>query len=298
VLEVNLNPTRPCSDRRLRRVFCVPDVFAGRAPFSVSRVLAANALFFLFFQFFSSSAYAQQLRIAAAADLQYALTDLSAQYEKQAGVKLAITYGSSGNFFAQIQNGAPFDLFLSADLNYPPKLIDAGFAEPDSLQIYATGRLVLWLPPDSPLDPAARLKTLLDPRIRKIAIANPEHAPYGRAAVAALQNAGLYDQLKPKLVFGENISQAAQFVQSGSAQAGLIALSLALSPAMKNGKRWNIPPDRYPSIEQAAVVLKSSPNKQAALSFLAFLKTPQARDTFERYGYGAPSSASVAGQKP
>ena len=286
---MNLNPNRLCSGRLLRRAVCTRNTFGSRA---LSLVLFS-------FLFFSSSSRAQTLRIAAAADLQYALTDLSAQYEKQTGVKLAITYGSSGNFFAQIQNGAPFDLFLSADLNYPKKLIEAGFAEPDSLQIYAAGRLALWLPPDSPLDPAAAgLKTLLDPRIQKIAIANPEHAPYGRAAVAALQNAGLYDQLKPKLVFGENISQAAQFVQSGSAQAGLIALSLALSPTMNSGKRWNIPPDRYPSIEQAAVVLKSSPSKQAALSFLAFLKTPQARAALERYGYAVPSNASVAGQKP
>jgi molybdate transport system substrate-binding protein len=272
---LNRNPSRRCSGRRLRR-----------ALFSA-----------LLLSLFVSSAHAQTLRIAAAADLQYALSDLAVQYEKQTGVKLAITYGSSGNFFAQIQNGAPFDLFFSADLDYPKKLIDAGLAESDSLQIYAAGRLALCLPPDSPLDPSAGLKTLLDPRVQKIAIANPEHAPYGHAAVAALQNAGLYDQLKPKLVFGENISQAAQFVQSGSAQAGLIALSLALSPAMKNGKRWDIPPDRYPSIEQSAVLLKSSPNKQTAVSFLTFLKTPQAHATFERYGYATPSSSHAAGQK-
>jgi molybdate transport system substrate-binding protein len=259
-----------------------------------------KALFLILFfsQIFASSANAQTLRVAAAADLQFVLPDLAAQYEKQTGTKLAIAYGSSGNFFAQIQNGAPFDLFFSADLDYPKKLVQAGFAASNSLQIYAAGRLALWLPPDSPLDPSAELKTLLDPRVQKIAIANPEHAPYGRAAVAALQNAGLYDQLKPKLVFGENISQAAQFVQSGSAQAGLIALSLALSPAMKNGKRWDIPPDHYPSMEQAVVLLKSSPNKQAAVSFLAFLKTPQARATFERYGYLPPTSTAAARQKP
>ncbi len=276
----NRNPSRLCSGRSLFTLM----IERRRAPISGSRVLAANALLLFFFVCLSSPAHAQTLRIAAAADLQYVLSDLAAQYEKQTGAKLAITYGSSGSFFAQIQNGAPFDLFLSADLDYPKKLTEAGFAESDSLQIYAAGRLALWLPPDSPLDPVSGLKTLLDPRIQKIAIANPEHAPYGRAAVAALQNSGLYDQLKPKLVFGENISQAAQFVQSGSAQAGLIAVSLALSPAMKNGKRWDIPPDRYPSMEQAVVMLKSSSNKQAALSFLAFLKTPQSRATFEHYG--------------
>ena len=285
--EVNLNPIRLCSGRRLRR-----------APFSASSALAANAFFFLFVQLFPSSAQAQTLRIAAASDLQFVLPDLAAQYEKQTGIKLAITYGSSGNFFAQIQNGAPFDLFFSADLDYPKNLIQAGFADSDSLQIYAAGRLVLWLPPDSPLDPAVGLKALLDPRIQKIAVANPEHAPYGRAAVAALQSAGLYDQLKPKLVFGENISQAAQFVQSGSAQAGLIAFSLALSPVMKSGKRWDVPPDRYPSIEQAVVLLKSSPNKRAVASFLAFLKTLQARAIFDRYGYAPPPSDSATGQKP
>jgi molybdate transport system substrate-binding protein len=273
--KANPNSARFCSGRLLRR-----------------------ALFLIPF-FLPSSNPAQTLRVAAASDLQFVLPDLSAQYEKQTGAKLAISYGSSGNFFAQIQNGAPFDLFFSADLGYPKKLIQAGFAEPDSMQIYATGRLVLWLPPDSPLDPLAGLKILLDPRIQKIAIANPEHAPYGRAAVAALHNAGLYDQLKPKLVFGENISQAAQFVQSGSAQAGLLALSLAISPAMKSGKSYELTGRRFPPIGQAAVALKSSPNKQAANAFLEFLKTPEARAIFERYGYSAPPLASAAtGQKP
>ena len=273
--KLNGNPTRLCSGRRLWR-----------------------ALFLISF-FLPPVAGAQTLRVAAAADLQYALPDLADQYEKQTGVKLTVTYGSSGNVFAQIQNGAPFDLFLSADESYPRKLINAGYADAGSLVIYAQGHLVVWLPPDSPLNLTAQgFRTLLDPRIQKIAIANPEHAPYGRAAIVAMKEAGLYDQLKPKLVFGENISQAAQFVQSGSAQAGLIALSLALSPTMKNGKRWDIPPDRYPSMEQAVVLLKSSPNKQTALSFLAFLKTPQARATFDRYGYATPSSSHAAGQKP
>ena len=287
---MNLNPTRLCRARLLRR--------AVRTQNAISTYALFLFLFCSSSCSFCSSTPAQTLRIAAAADLQFVLPDLAAQYEKQTGAKLAITYGSSGSFFAQIQNGAPFDLFFSADLDYPKKLIQAGFADSDSLQIYAAGRLVLWLPPDSALDPAAGLKVLLDPRIQKIAIANPEHAPYGRAAAAALQNAGLYDQLKPKLVLGENISQAAQFVQSGNAQAGLIALSLALSPAMKNGKLWNVPPDRYPSIEQAVVVLKTLPNKQAAVSFLTFLKSPQARATFERYGYSAPTSAEVFRPKP
>ena len=248
-----------------------------------------RALFSLcLFLSFSVAAYPQTLRVAAASDLQFVLPELGSQYEKQTGVKLAVTYGSSGNFFAQIQNGAPFDLFFSADIIYPTKLIAAHFAEADSLQVYGVGRVVLWLPSDSPLNPAAGLKILLDPRIQKVAIANPAHAPYGRAAVIALQTARLYEQVKSKLVLGENISQAAQFVQSGTAQAGLIALSLAVSPALSSGKRWDIPREEYPTVEQAAVLLTASSNKRAGEDFLAFLKTQTARATFERYGFLLP----------
>jgi molybdate transport system substrate-binding protein len=242
------------------------------------------------------SASAQDLRIAAASDLQFVLPDLAAQYEKQSGQKLALTFGSSGNFFAQIQNGAPFDIFFSADASYPMKLIDAGQAEPGSYSIYARGRIVIWVPSQSPLDPAASgWDTLLDSRVAKISIANPEHAPYGTAAVAALQKAGLYDKIQSKLVMGENISQAAQFVQSGGAQAGIIAYSLALSSPMKDGKRWEIPLDSYPPLEQAVVQMKSSPNKTAAAAFLAFLTTDTARATFARYGF--TRSPATAGQK-
>jgi len=242
----------------------------------------------LFLFGFCFSAYAQTLRVAAASDLQFVLPELAAEYEKQSGVKLAVTYGSSGSFYAQIQNGAPFDLFFSADSAFPNWLVRARLAEADSLHVYAVGRLALWLPADCPLDPAAGLKILLDPRIQKISIANPDHAPYGRAAVSALEHAGLYNQLKSKLVFGENISQAAQFVQSGSAQAGLIALSLALSPTMASGKHWDLPVDQQPELEQAVALITSSPNKKAAADFLAFLKTAPASGIFERYGFLLP----------
>src|SRR5262249_42388895 len=155
---------------------------------------------------------------------KFAMDDLSAQYHKQAGANLEVTYGSSGNFFSQIQNGAPFDLFFSADIEYPRKLEAAGLGEPGTLYHYAVGRLVIWAPANSKLDTAGQgWKALLDPSVQKIAIANPEHAPYGRAAVAALRRAGIYQQVAGKLVFGENISQAAQFVQSGNAQAGIVA---------------------------------------------------------------------------
>src|ERR1700676_43355 len=179
-------------------------------------------------------ANAQDIRVDAAADLQFALDDLTAQYTKQSGKKVDVSYGSSGNFFAQIQNGAPFDVFFSADIEYPRKLEGAGLAEPGTLYEYAVGRIVIWMPDNANVDLAdLGWKALLQPSVERIAIANSEHAPYGRAAVAALQSAGIYEQVRRRLVYGENISQAAQFVSSGNAQAGIIALSLAVSPALR-----------------------------------------------------------------
>jgi len=272
----------------------------GRSPIAARGISHWASILCVFFamSFGASAGASQELRVAAAADLQFAFPELAAQFEKQSGVKLAVTFGSSGNFFAQIQNGAPFDLFLSADSSYPQRLLENGFAEPGTLQTYAYGRIVLWLPQDSPLDPSKNgLRTLLDSSIQKIAIANPEHAPYGRAAVAALQKAGLYEQLKNKLVLGENISQAAQFAQSGSAQAGIVALSLALSPAMRTGKRWEIPADMYPPLQQGVVVVKASRNKDAARAFITFLQTDAARAILERNGFSVPAKP-VTGGKP
>lgn len=242
---------------------------------------------------------AQQLRVAAAADLQFAMRDLAARYENQSGQSLAISYGSSGNFFTQIQNGAPFDLFFSADSSYPQKLIEAGFAERQSLYSYAQGRLVLWAPQQSNLPLAEKgFSVLLDPGVHKIAVANPEHAPYGRAAVAALQKAGIYDQVKPKLVYGENISQTAQFVQSGNAEIGLVALSLAISPAMVSGKRWLVPAELHPPLDQAAVVISASKNKQAASKFLDFVKSEEGRKILASYGFAITGQPSPGGAKP
>jgi molybdate transport system substrate-binding protein len=253
--------------------------------------VAFCALLFLFL-LFRTDLDAQQpsIRIAAAADVKFAMQDLAALYEKQTGAKVDVTYGSSGNFFSQMQNGAPFDLFFSADIEYPRKLQAAGIAEPGTLYEYAVGRIVIWTPGDAKMDVAREgWKALLDPSVQKIAIANPEHAPYGRAAVAALQKAGIYKRVKAKLVYGENISQAAQFVQSGNAQAGIIALSLAVSPSMSGGKRWEIPADMHPAIEQAAIVLANAPNKDGAQAFLQFIKSDAARDTLEKYGFTLPA---------
>lgn len=239
---------------------------------------------------FGSSLYAQELRVAAAADLQFAMKDLAGQFEKKTGTKVTVIYGSSGNFRAQIENGAPFDVFFSADSLYPQQLISAGAAEPQSLVVYAQGHLVLWSPAGSNLGLAEKgFSALNDSRVLKIAIANPEHAPYGRAAVAALQKAGLYERLKGKLVFGENISQAAQFAQSGSAQVGIIALSLTFADSMKGGERWDIPGEFYPPIQQSAVIIKSSPNKTAANAFLEFVKSDDGRKLLSEYGLTPPA---------
>lgn len=229
--------------------------------------------------------------MAAAADLNFAMANLSGQFEKQTGIKVNVTTGSSGNFVSQIQNGAPFDLFFSADIEYARKLAAAGFAEPETLREYALGRIVIWMPTGAGVDVAKQgWNALLDASVQKIAIANPEHAPYGRAAVAALQRAGIYEQVKPKLIYGENISQAAQFVQSGNAQAGIIALSLAISPGMKEGKFWEIPAETYPPIEQAAVLLKSAKNKNAARVFLEFVSSAAGRKILEKHGFAIPST--------
>lgn len=255
--------------------------------------MKTNKLCLTLFLFVSVSlCCAQNITVAAASDLQFAFQDVAARFEKTSGKQVKLIFGSSGNFFAQIQNGAPFDLFFSADLDYAKKLDAAGLAEPGSLYEYATGKIVLWAPQQSQADVKRGLTVLLDPAIKKIAIANPEHAPYGRAAVAALQHEKVYDQVAGKFVMGENISQTATFVISGSADIGIVALSLALAPALKDkGKYQEIPADDYPPIEQAAVILKSSQQKETARAFLAFVKSPELVNLLKTYGFSVPAKA-------
>jgi molybdate transport system substrate-binding protein len=257
--------------------------------------ILSRFLIFLSLLLVGRAAHAQEIRLAAAADLKFALDELGTQYEKQSGKKIAVIYGSSGNFFAQIQNGAPFDLFLSADIEYPRKLEATGLAEPGTVYEYAVGRIVIWMPSEARAD-VAKLgwKALLEPSVERIAIANPEHAPYGRAAVAALRRAGVYEQVRTRLVYGENIAQAAQFVASGSAQAGIIAFSLAVSPPMRDGKRWEIPAEMYPPIEQGAVILKNAKNKDGARALLAFLKSDTGRKILKTYGFTQPPSGAAS----
>lgn len=232
----------------------------------------------------------REITVAAASDLTFALTEIAHRFERKTGNHVKLAFGSSGNFFAQIQNGATFDVFFSADVDYPRKLAAAGLAVAPTLWVYGTGRIVLWVPAGSPLDLGkVGMKALLDPSVQKIAIANPAHAPYGRAAKAALENLKLYDQVRDKLVLGENISQTAQFVASGNAQIGILALSLALAPTMKDkGTYWEIPTDSYPPIEQAAIIPTAATDKTLARAFLDYVRTPEAQAILREYGFQPP----------
>ena len=237
-----------------------------------------------------ASAFAQEITVAAAADMSTALPELAAAYTKKTGQAVKLSFGASGNLTNQIRNGAPFDVFFSADEAYPQQLITEGLASKETLYHYAVGRLVLWAPNDSAVDVSQLgIKALLDPAVKKIAIGNPATAPYGRAAEAALKHYEVYDQVSSKLVLGENISQAAQFVESGNAQVGLIALSHALAPAMKSkGHYWTVPLDAYPTLNQAAVVLTKSKQQEVARKFLDYMKTPEATSLLSSYGFSLP----------
>lgn len=235
--------------------------------------------------------------IAAASDLTYAMNEIAVNFEKATGCHVRTSMGSSGNFLAQIENGAPFDLFFSADIAYPKKLESEDLAARGGTYLYAVGKIVLWTRNDSRADISKGLGALSDPTFRKISIANPAHAPYGRAAQEALRKAGVWESVKDRLVLGENISQAAEFVQSGNADAGIIALSLALSPPMKSeGRTVQIPEDLYAPIEQGAVALRNAKNPQAAEEFLSYIKLPATAALLERYGFALPAKMSGRGK--
>jgi molybdate transport system substrate-binding protein len=265
---------------------------ANRAP-QWSRVI--SALLVVFVLCAAGRAAADEITVAAAADLTFAFKDVGARFEKETGNTVKFSFGSSGNFLTQIQNGAPFDMFFSADISYPKKLEAAGLIEPGSLYQYATGEIVIWVPNASTLDLKQGLAVLTDSHINKIAIGNPEHAPYGRAAVAAMKHENVYDKVSGKLVMGENIAQAAQFVESGNADVGILALSLALSPNLKaKGRYVLIPATDYLPLEQAVVIIKSSQKKATAKQFLAFMKTPAIVSLMHDYGFTVPESTATA----
>lgn len=231
-----------------------------------------------------------KLTIAAAADLKYALDevvrDFKAQHPK---AKVDLIFGSSGKLYEQILHGAPFDLLFSADIQFPQLLKDQGWAASET-RLYARGRIVLW---STRLD-AGRLtlEDLKSPTIRKIAIANPRHAPYGMRAKEALERLGLWGKVSPKLVFGENVAQTAQFVETGAADVGVIALSLALSPALSaKGSYALIAQELHQPLDQGYVILKRAASNPLALAFAEFVAKESARAVFRRYGFVLPGES-------
>ncbi len=228
-------------------------------------------------------AQTQQLQLACAADLQPVMPTLAAAYEHAAGVHLVTSFGSSATLAQQLANGAPQDLFLSADTTHPQQLIDAGIAM-GPVTPYSHGVLVLWARNDSRLQPIS-LNTLKDSRLTHLAIANPAHAPYGLAAQQAIQNLGFYTLLQPKLAVAENIAQTAQFAESGNAQAGLISLTIASSEHFRAiGSFVRIPRDAYASIQQSGVILKSSKQPALAKAFLDWLTSPAVQQQLKSFG--------------
>ena len=240
-----------------------------------------------------TSACAGELTVAAAADLSPVLQPIARDFQRETGNTIRLSFGSSGDFFNQIQNGAPYDVFLSADRGYPESLVKLGLADSDSLRTYAVGRLALWVPNNSHLDLHHQgMRALLDPSVRKIAMANPQHAPYGRAAVAALRFCSLYDKIAGELVLGENVGQAAQFAESGNAQVGIIALAHALAPSVRpRGRYWIVPANSYPALEQGAVILSKSKEKALAEQFLKYLAGSESQAIFRQFGFAVPGEA-------
>ena len=237
----------------------------------------------------ASVSASEHVAVAAAANLVYVLEPLDAAFAKaEPDVKVTREIGASGSLVAQIENGAPYDVFLSADLDFPRRLVKAGGARGSSLTTFAIGRLVLWTTRPG-LDLPSVPSVVRDPSVRRLAIANPQTAPYGRAALEVLSKLGLSGDAKPKLVFGENITQTAQYVFSGNVDAGFVALSLVVSPKLKDKGRWlEVPSSLYAPIEQGAVLTVPGGSNPAARRYLDFLKSPEARRIFSRFGYGLP----------
>ena len=234
----------------------------------------------------TSQAARKELHIAAAADLQPVMPVLAAAYEHATGIKLIVSYGSSATLTTQILNGAPMDLFLAADFVFPEKVVAAGLSDMKEPTAYAKGTLVLWARKDSPLQPIS-MEELTDPRVTRIAIANEEHAPYGRAAVAALKKLNLYDKVSSHLVVAENIAQTAQFVESGNAQLGLISLTTASTQHFKDIGTYVLVPTVYPEMRQCAVVMAKSEHRAEAHAFLDWLLTPAVQGNMSKLGLSA-----------
>ncbi len=252
----------------------------------------AKALLFACTLLLTFSALAAKITIAAAADLKFAMDEIVSTFKRaNPADEVDAIYGSSGNFHTQIQQGAPFDLYFSADIAYPRELAKSGFAA-SSVKPYAFGRIVLW---SANLDATKMtLASLADPKITRVAIANPKHAPYGKRAEEALRASGLWEKVEPKLVFGENISQTAQFVQTGNAQVGIIALALAVNSALASkGGYWLIPDNLHQPLEQGYVITKRAAANPLASRFDAFMGSAGARAIMTRYGFVLPGKGAA-----
>jgi molybdate transport system substrate-binding protein len=240
---------------------------------------------------YSAWAEPSVLRIAAAADMRFAMDEIIGAFrQKYPTVRVEVTYGSSGNFYAQLSNHAPFDIFFSADVDYPRRLIREGVALADTEFLYGIGRLVVWVPRDSSIDvEKLGIQSLLDSSVKKIAIANPTHAPYGRAAMDAMKNMGVYDQVKDRIVFGDTVMQTAQFVESGGADIGLMSHSLVLAPMFRDkGRYWEVPADAYPLREQGGVILSWARDKSSAQALRDFVLGERGKLILRGYGFGLP----------
>jgi molybdate transport system substrate-binding protein len=235
----------------------------------------------------ATAANAEKITVAAAADLKFAMDEIVTGFNKNhSGDEVQVVYGSSGKFHTQILQDAPYDLYFSADITYPRELAKQGLAASE-VKPYAVGRIVLW---SAEMDATKMtLDNLTDPKITKIAIANPKHAPYGKRAEEALRTAGLWEKVQPKLVFGENISQAAQYVQTGNAQVGIIALSLVVNSELsKKGGYYLIPDNMHNPLEQGYIITKRGANKPLAKRFSEYMSSKHVRDTMTKYGFVLP----------
>jgi len=237
-----------------------------------------------------AQAQRRTVTVAAAANLKAAAEEVSRAFEaEQPGVEVALTLGASGVFFAQIQGGAPFDLFLSADRDFPARLVEARLASAADERVYAYGKLVAWRPPGSTLDLEREgLRALAGPGVKRIAVANPAVAPFGRATLAALRASGVADAVKEKLVLGTSAAQAAQFATTGAADVAFLPLSLTSGKELAGGRVYAVPEALYPRIEQSGVVLAGAKEPALARALLAFLTGPKGRAILARYGYGLP----------
>lgn len=239
---------------------------------------------------FVASLLAGEVKITAAADLVYAFKEMQAVFEKEnPGDKLSIAYGSTGKAYTQIVNGAPYDLYFAADMGYVQKLEEQGMTATKP-KPYAYGRIGLWARKDSGIDVSKGMQALLDAKVKKVAIADPSHAPYGVAAVEALKSQAYYNALKDRLVLGENVSQAAQFIHSGASEIGILPLSLGIADAMtKEGNFYLLPGDWHNDIIQGYALLHKGKDNLAAQKFETFIATPQARTIFKKYGFVLPN---------